>query len=173
MRLTIFCIITSLAACSSVATHNDTTSVSDTNEIPNQDLQAVIDRPPPSTPLGDIELLGEWKVENPIPNNPNAPLQDQTLLITQEMWGQSPLAYWNNMENFAVIQSPPNDPFYAGLYHRVVWTDPMNQILFTCQVAQGLESIEQAKNFAKRANNQDFEHGCNGFPWQRLVRISD
>jgi len=41
------------------------------------------------------------------------------------------------------------------------------------QAAQGLESAEQAENFAKQANNQDFEHGCNGFPWQRLVSLSD
>ena len=151
--------------------HDGSTPMLDTvSSTDEQTVENDSGHPPQPTA---IELLGNWEIDNPIPNNPNSPLQNQSLEITETRWGNSPLMTWDNAQNFAVIESPANDPFFSGLFHRVVWTEPQGFAVYTCQVAQGLETVEQAKFSTAKANDQDFENGCNGFPWQRLLKLED
>ncbi len=118
---------------------------------------------PGTNPGETFELEGVWVSE----------FGEET--ITQTTWTgyvAQRIARFDNLENVAILQNPPDDAYAPDAFSRVVWTEPEADVFHYCVVAFGHETAEAAEA-APEANvdRADLdEKGCGGFAWSMLTR---
>lgn len=107
------------------------------------------------------------------------------LIVTSDQWigvyddgmgnaieSASALISFDNDQNYAVVQSPPDDAFTPNLFARQVWTTPADDgSFFYCTAAFGLESAQAARDAEGMADDTDpATGGCGGaFPWTMVT----
>jgi len=128
--------------------------------------------------MNNAQILGTWSM------NDNGAIS--TLIIEEGTWrvegagGEGTVVQYNNAANTAVLQRPggeqcsPGGPCtpVAGLFMKIVWTEPKNDMFYMCVVADDLETEAEAVS-ATGSVEWAFPTtgGCNGEPWMTLTRI--
>ena len=126
---------------------------------------------PDETDDGTIEVAGEWIVEDDVPSGANDSIIGDTKTVSNVKWDRIAIVAFDNEANFAVLQSGENDPLNPGLFNRVEWTQPDGELVDICHVAQGLMTLEEARQWSVNADSNDLNTGCNGFPWTRWIKV--
>ncbi|MFO0722533.1 MAG: hypothetical protein U1E65_02040 [Myxococcota bacterium] len=89
--------------------------------------------------------------------------------VTSTSWNGVPIRKFANDKDYAVLQSPADDPYTPNLYSKIVWTELTNGKFWYCTVDFGKSSLLAAETTTKTADpsNPD-QSGCGGFSWTRL-----
>lgn len=79
---------------------------------------------------------------------------------------------YDNKKNRAYTQSPPDDPYTANLFSKVVWTEPKADQFWFCIVDYGKATLALAQASSATADDKDPDKtGCGGaFPWTKMTR---
>lgn len=130
-----------LAACSLfIACGDDTTSSDD---------------PAPTT----LEVAGVW--------NDNF---GGWVAIGSDYWGTQRVHQYDNAANWAVTQNPADDEYGPSKYSHVVWTDAVDGTWWTCTVAFGLDTAEEALAAENTSDASDPANGgCGDFAWTQMT----
>ena len=111
-----------------------------------------------NTDSGALEVAGFWESN-----------WGGVTTITDEAWGSSAVAKYDNDENMVIVQSPPDDLYTPDQFAKHVWTEIADGSFWYCTVDFGKETAEEARNTAKEADDSDPANGgCDGFAWTRL-----
>jgi hypothetical protein len=107
-----------------------------------------------------FELVGTW-VDN----------YGGTTALGQHSWGRAELIAYDNIDNWAVTQMPEDDEWNPSKFSLVVWTEATNETFWTCTVADGLDSEDEAFAQEITADARDpATSGCGDFAWTRMQR---
>jgi hypothetical protein len=111
------------------------------------------------TPRDIIEVAGSWA------DNFGGGKE-----ITAMYWGSSRIKNYDNAENWVVTQSPADDEFSPSQFSYTVWTDAAQDgNWWTCTVAFGLETIEEALATENTSDDSDpANSGCGDFSWTQM-----
>jgi hypothetical protein len=113
-----------------------------------------------TSPPAGFELVGTW-VDN----------YGGTTVLDEATWGSAELAQFDNDDNWAITQMPADDEWNPSKFSQVVWTETTQEAFWTCTVAYGLESVEEAVNAESITDDFDpASGGCRGFAWTRMQR---
>lgn len=91
--------------------------------------------------------------------------------ISSERWGTQTVVVFDNTENTAVTQNPPDDMFNPDKFNALVWTELESESFYYCMIEFGLDTAELARASMSMADASDPENaGCGGFAWTKLTR---
>jgi hypothetical protein len=112
------------------------------------------------TTRSPIELKGMWG-DN----------YDGMTTITMTSWGDNRIHAYDNDKNWAVTQNAADAEYEPSKYNYVVWTQPADdKSWWTCTVAFGIETLDEAKMTENTSDDADPEMGgCGDFPWTKMT----
>jgi hypothetical protein len=95
-----------------------------------------------------------------------------SFVITEDAWGSSALAAYDNAANIVYTQFPANDPYSPNKFAKTVYTEPANNSFYYCMVVFSAETLAEAQASTATADTSDPEHGgCGGiFPWSKATK---
>ncbi len=112
------------------------------------------------TSAAAIELVGTWAT--------NFATEE---VITADKWGPQTIASFDNAQNVAYTQNPPDDKYGPNKFSKQVWTEPKGDVFYYCTVDYGKDSLELAKASTLVADDKDPEKsGCAGFGWTKMTK---
>lgn len=89
--------------------------------------------------------------------------------VTSTAWSGLAIRRFSNETNYAVVQSPPSDPFTPNKYSKLVWTEPSASGFWYCTVDFGKDTLAGALTSTKTADASSPDMtGCGGFSWTHL-----
>jgi hypothetical protein len=92
-----------------------------------------------------------------------------TETISSDAWGVTAVIKYDNSQNVAITQSPPDDMFNPDKFNKIVWTEIAGDQFYYCYVDYGRDTAEDAENTTNTADATDPENGgCGGFAWTRM-----
>lgn len=116
-----------------------------------------------------IEIAGSWDNEF----NGTETIDDQSWDLTFDV---ADIVEYDNDDNWAILYMPPDAKEDLGpdTFQRVVWTEPEDGMFYTCTVAFGFETLEEARASKAKADDSDpASSGCGMFSWSLLVEAED
>jgi len=95
-----------------------------------------------------------------------------SFVITQDAWGASAVAAYDNARNVVYTQFPPNDPYSPNKFAKTVYTEPANDAFYYCMVVYDADTLAAAQASTATADPSDPENGgCGGtFPWSKATK---
>jgi len=95
-----------------------------------------------------------------------------SFVITQDAWGTSAIAAYDNDENVVYTQFPPDDPYSPNKFAKTVYTEPANDAFYYCMVVYDADTLAIAQASTATADSSDPENGgCGGvFPWSKATK---
>lgn len=114
---------------------------------------------------GDIELIGTWDTQF---DDGTGNAYQET--ITSDQWQLADIVSFDNAENWAITQNPPDDAFAPDKFSRLTWIDPNSDgVWYYCTFAYELETLEDAEGAEDTSDDSDPEtKGCGASPWTRM-----
>lgn len=89
--------------------------------------------------------------------------------VTSTSWSGIAIRRFSNQQNYAVVQSPPDDMFTPNKYSKLVWTEPTAAGFWYCTVDFGKATLSAAETSTQTADASDPDTtGCGGFSWTHL-----
>jgi hypothetical protein len=109
---------------------------------------------------GPVELIGTWK----------DPEWGGLDVITATTWNGANIVGYDS-DAKTVYWHNPASSFYPGKYTKVVFTAPVSDAFYYCQIVYNAESLAAAKADTKVADASKLEeNGCSGFDWTKVVK---
>lgn len=91
-------------------------------------------------------------------------------VIDDENWSFMAVILFDNAENFAITQNPPDAEYAPSAYSRLVWSEPGDDEFRYCVETFGHETVDDALNADEEADFNDLEAGCGGFSFTEMTR---
>lgn len=109
---------------------------------------------------GPVELIGSWK----------DPKFGGVEVITQTSWSGSNIVGYDSGAK-AVYTHNSASSFNPGKYSKYVFTAPVNDSFYFCQILYASDSLEAAQADTKVADASKLEDkGCSGFDWTKVEK---
>jgi hypothetical protein len=92
--------------------------------------------------------------------------------ITQDAWGSSAVAAYDNAANVVYTQFPADDMYNPNKFAKTVYTDLANDSFYYCMVVFSAATLAEARASTATADASDPENGgCGGtFPWSKATK---
>lgn len=90
--------------------------------------------------------------------------------IDSTVWGLDVVHDYDNADNWAVVQLPASDEWNPSKFMKSVWTEPTEDGFYTCIVAYGFDTLDEALSAEDTSDDSDPDTGgCGDFPWTMLT----
>lgn len=112
-----------------------------------------------ATPPEPFELIGEY-TDN----------FGGELVVTDELWGSSTIAEFDNEANVIFTQFPADAAYNPSKFAKTTYTEPVDGSFYHCMVVYDAPTLSAAKASTETpdASAPDVT-GCGGFPWTQAT----
>jgi len=111
---------------------------------------------------GPTELIGTW----------NGPF-NTVEVITANTWSGANIVAYTSGVTVVYTHTPASDPYNPKKFSKYVYTQPVGDTFYFCQIVYDAATLEAAQADTKVADVNDLAadgHGCSGFPWSKVTK---
>jgi hypothetical protein len=110
---------------------------------------------------GPSALIGSWHTNF-----------DGTEVITANTWSGANIVAYTSGVTVVYTHNPPSDPYNPRKFSRYVYTEPVGDSFYFCQIVYDADTLEAAQTDPKVADATKLEtNGCSGFSWTKATKL--